>query len=316
VPEGDAVFQTARRLHHALAGRVLITWDLRWPSLATTDLRGHAVREVIPAGKHILMRVDGGLTLHSHLRMDGSWRVVAGGDLMVASTADRVRAVLGNREWTAIGHRLGLLDLVATDAEHTLVGHLGPDVLGPAWDAAEAARRIIAAAGRPIGETLLDQRVLAGVGTIYASETLFLRGVDPQTPCADLGADAVTALVDLVHRTMTVNRDRRGGHGAASAEPVPLPVLSAWPRRDRPAQAALSWPSARNAASRSSGTVSGTVTSLTTRSSPSRSGNPSATATRWLTWCSTEESGTSRAPQIEASSSLEASFCPRSTSLR
>ena len=75
MPEGDAVWRTARRLHEALAGRVLVSADLRWPSLATSDLSGLTVTEVVPRGKHLLLRLDNGWTLHSHLRMDGSWRV-------------------------------------------------------------------------------------------------------------------------------------------------------------------------------------------------------------------------------------------------
>ena len=75
VPEGDVVRRTAQRLHAALAGRTLVTSDLRWPSLATVDLRGREVLEVASAGKHLLARVEGGLTLHSHLRMEGQWRV-------------------------------------------------------------------------------------------------------------------------------------------------------------------------------------------------------------------------------------------------
>jgi endonuclease-8 len=114
--------------------------------------------------------------------------------------------VLANDRWTAIGHQLGMLDLVATSAEHTLIGHLGPDVLGAGWDPAEAARRLAAAPERPVGEALLDQRVLAGVGTFFMAESLFLRGVTPWTPVADAGD--LDALVALIRRLMEANRDR------------------------------------------------------------------------------------------------------------
>jgi endonuclease-8 len=99
-----------------------------------------------------------------------------------------------------------MLDLVATAEERTLVGHLGPDVLGPGWDPAEAVRRLAAAPARPIGEALLDQRVLAGVGTFFMAESLFLRGVSPWTPVADAGD--LDALVALVHRLLAAHRDR------------------------------------------------------------------------------------------------------------
>ncbi len=75
MPEGDVVFHTARRLHEALAGRTLTRSDFRVPRLATADLAGDVVTETVPRGKHLLTRTENGLTVHTHLRMDGSWRV-------------------------------------------------------------------------------------------------------------------------------------------------------------------------------------------------------------------------------------------------
>jgi endonuclease-8 len=207
MPEGDVVWRTAARLNAALAGRRLIVTDLRWPSLATTDLRGREVLQVVSAGKHILTRISAGLTLHSHLRMEGSWHVHGTGQPWIRRRPESgVRAVLANTEWTAIGHNLGMLDLVRTDAEHTLTGHLGPDVLGPGWDPGQAALRLAAVPERPVGEALLDQRVLAGVGTFFMAESLFLRGVSPWTPARSAGD--LDVLVSLVHGLMTANRDR------------------------------------------------------------------------------------------------------------
>ena len=214
MPEGDVVWRTAQRLHAALAGRALETTDLRWPSLATVDLTGRHVVEVVAAGKHLLTRVsstdDAAVpewTLHSHLRMEGSWHVHRTGEPWRGGRPDHgIRAVLANDTWTAVGHRLGMLDLVRSADEATLVGHLGPDVLGPGWDPAAAAANLRAAPDRRVGEALLDQRVLAGVGTFFMCEALFLRGVTPWTPVRDAGD--VDALVDLVHRLLTLNRDR------------------------------------------------------------------------------------------------------------
>jgi endonuclease-8 len=212
VPEGDIVWRVARRLDAALSGRVLTLSDLRWPSLATVDLAGREVAEVASRGKHILVRVTAlegvpPLTLHSHLRMEGSWHVHRTGEpRRNGRTENGVRAVLANDTWTAVGHKLGMLDLVPTADEGRLVGHLGPDLLGNDWDADEALRRLRLAPGRPIGEALLDQRNLAGIGTFFMTETLFLRGVTPWAAVADV-AD-LPAVVALARRLLDTGRIR------------------------------------------------------------------------------------------------------------
>ena len=165
MPEGDAVWYTARRLHEALAGRALTRSDFRVPRLATADLTGDVVTETVSRGKHLLTRTSGGLTVHTHLRMDGSWRIRPAAERMAES--HRIRLVLANEEWQAIGYQLGVVELFRTSAEPQVTGHLGPDLLGPDWDCAEAVRRLSAEPGRPIGEALLDQRNLAGIGKTF-----------------------------------------------------------------------------------------------------------------------------------------------------
>ena len=105
MPEGDTVWQAARRLHTALAGRVLTRSDLRVPRFATADLTGRTVLDVTPRGKHLLTRIEGGLTLHSHLKMDGSWKVFANGRRWTGGPSHQIRAILGNTDLTAEGNR-------------------------------------------------------------------------------------------------------------------------------------------------------------------------------------------------------------------
>ena len=144
MPEGDTVWLSARRMHAVLAGRELTTSDLRVPAFATVDLTGQTVLDVVSRGKHMLTRFDGGLSLHTHFRMDGSWRQFPAGTPSHGGPDWQVRVVLANAEWIAVGYRLPVVDLVPTTEEHTLVGHLGPDLLGPDWNADEAVRRIAA----------------------------------------------------------------------------------------------------------------------------------------------------------------------------
>jgi endonuclease-8 len=204
MPEGDVVWYTARRLHEALAGRVLTRSDFRVPRLATSDLTGDVVTEAISRGKHLLIRTRQERTVHTHLRMDGSWRIGPATEPMRDS--HRIRLVLANAEWQAIGYQLGVVELIRTSEEWRVTGHLGPDLLGPDWDRAEALRRLSAEPDRPVGEALLDQRNLAGVGVIFATEMLFLRGIDPWRRVGDV--EGLDALVDLGQRLLDANKTR------------------------------------------------------------------------------------------------------------
>lgn len=234
MPEGDTVLRTARRLHQALAGRTLVRSELRWPSLGDADLAGRTVAEVTAYGKHILTRIaatdpaarsrrrptvpDEPLTLRSHLRMEGRWYVHAR-DAEPWPPAGRasVRAVLGGVEWTAVGTWLGLLDLVPTAAEGDLIGHLGPDIMADGFDVDAAAGRLLVDPSRPVGAALLDQTTVAGIGTMYMAEALFVQRVSPWTPVAavDLAALLTTARRQLLRGASqavpsTTGNPRRG----------------------------------------------------------------------------------------------------------
>ena len=188
MPEGDSVHRVAGDLHRVLAGQVLTGADLRVPAHATADLTGRRVLDVTPRGKHLLTRLDGGLTLHTHLRMDGRWALYRPGERWSGGPAHQIRAVLAVEAATAVGYRLPVVELLRTADEQRAVGHLGPDLLGPDWDAAEAVRRLLAHPDRPLAEALLDQRNLAGIGNVYANELCFLAGVTPWTPVGEFTA--------------------------------------------------------------------------------------------------------------------------------
>ena len=227
--EGDTVHATASRLHEALAGQTLTRTDFRVPRAATADLSGQVVRDVAARGKHLLMRTDAELSIHSHLGMDGSWRVDAPGERR-RGRAFEIRAVLETGRAVAVGHRLRLLEVIRTRAEAQVLGHLGPDVLGPDWDAAEATRRLAASPDREIGEALTDQAVMAGPGNVYRSEVCFLAGVDPRTPARRI--EDPTRLVELMRTAMEANRG--GGRRVTTGDPRPGHELWVYGRRGRP----------------------------------------------------------------------------------
>ncbi|MEU0152626.1 zinc finger domain-containing protein [Micromonospora fulviviridis] len=145
-------------------------------------------------------------TLHSHLRMDGAWRAYAPGERWAARPAHLIRVVLRSPGAVAVGYHLHELALIPTAQEESLVGHLGPDLLGADWDPDEAVRRLAAHPDETIGEALLDQRNLAGVGNLYKCEVLFLRGVSPWTPVRAVPDLAGT--VGLAQRLLAANRGR------------------------------------------------------------------------------------------------------------
>jgi formamidopyrimidine-DNA glycosylase len=211
VPEGDTIWYTARRLHEALAGRVLTRTDFRVPRFATTDLAGQSVTEAVPRGKHLLIRTGDGLTIHTHLKMEGSWRIrpAAPGAGRRHADSYKIRLLLANAEWEAAGYLLGITEVLPTAQEHRVTGHLGPDLLHPDWNEdmlAEAVRRLSGDASRPIGEALLDQANLAGAGVQIATEMLFLRGIDPRRNVGEVRD--LEALVNLGHRLLDANKTR------------------------------------------------------------------------------------------------------------
>ena len=214
MPEGDTVWLAAKRLHAALAGSVLTGCDLRVPRLATTDLTGSTVTGVVARGKHLLTRFAGGpgdgFTLHTHFRMDGTWHLYPDGSSWRGGADHQIRVVLRTEGLAVVGYRLPVVELVATANEDDVVGHLGPDVLGPDWDPAEAVRRLAGDPDRMIGDALLDQRLIAGLGNIYRTETCFLTGVTPFTPVGALREHGTTLerVVAVGQRLLDLNKDR------------------------------------------------------------------------------------------------------------
>ncbi|OKH74395.1 DNA glycosylase [Mycobacterium sp. SWH-M1] len=183
MPEGDTVFRTADKLRKALQGKTLTRCDVRVPRYAAVDLRGQVVDEVLSRGKHLFIRV-GQASIHSHLKMDGAWIIGR-----VRVPAYKIRIVLGTADSVASGIDLGVLEVLERDHDMDAVAHLGPDLLGDDWSAAsvrEAAANLTKDPDRPFAEALLDQRVMAGVGNVFANELSFVFGLQPTTRVGEL----------------------------------------------------------------------------------------------------------------------------------
>ncbi|AFJ37075.1 MULTISPECIES: endonuclease VIII Nei2 [Mycobacterium] len=201
MPEGDTVWHTAAVLREHLVGATLTRCDVRVPRFATVDLTGEVVDEVVSRGKHLFIRV-GRASIHSHLKMEGSWRV---GERPVR-VDHRARIVLEAGTVRAVGVDLGVLEILDRDRDGEAVAHLGPDLLGEDWDAARAAANLMADPQRPIAEALLDQRVLAGIGNVYSNELCFVSGHLPTAPVGAI-ADPLR-LVSRAREMLWLNRFR------------------------------------------------------------------------------------------------------------
>jgi endonuclease-8 len=205
VPEGDAVWRTARHLDQALSGAVLRESDVRVPSYAGVDLSGEKVLETLSLGKHLLTRIGPATTLHTHLKMEGAWHLYRPGTAW-RRPAHQARIVLRTDEWTAVGFSLGVVEVLDRHAEDSAVGHLGPDLLGPDWDEDEAVRLLLEKPDRPVGEALLDQRNLAGLGTIYRAEVCFVAGVSPWAPVTRV--EHLARMVRRAKALLEANKER------------------------------------------------------------------------------------------------------------
>ncbi|OHU95139.1 endonuclease VIII Nei2 [Mycobacterium talmoniae] len=183
MPEGDTVWHTAAVLRDALVGKALTRCDIRVPRYASVDLAGQSVDEVCSRGKHLFIRV-GQVSIHSHLKMDGSWRVSRG------PLDHRVRILLeagqGRDAVRVLGIDLGVLELLDRHRDQDAVAHLGPDLLAEDWDPRVAAANLMADPRRGLAETLLDQRVVAGIGNVYCNELCFVIGRRPSAPVGSI----------------------------------------------------------------------------------------------------------------------------------
>lgn len=188
MPEGDSVVRVAAALTRALAGAEVLGSDFRTPATAGVDLSGCRGLETGTHGKHLFTRFERGgesFCLHTHLGMDGRWRLqdpIAAPGRRLPATDHRIRVVLHTDRGSVIGTELPVLEMLGPRAEADLLARLGPDLLGPDFDPTGLEASLVRAAAHrhdDIGTLLLDQEVVAGLGTVLASETLFLAGISP-----------------------------------------------------------------------------------------------------------------------------------------
>jgi endonuclease-8 len=210
VPEGDTIFRAATTLNRALAGETITNFQSAYPALTRIHhdrpLTGRIIESVTARGKHLLMTFSGDLTLHTHMRMHGSWHIYRPGEPWRHPARD-MRVVVETARYVAVGFNVPVAELLTAVelVRHPQLSNLGPDLAQPDFDRAEAVRRLEGAGADPIETALLNQRVVAGIGNVFKSEVLFLAGIHPLTRVRDLDAARLGRLLDVAVRAMKMS---------------------------------------------------------------------------------------------------------------
>jgi endonuclease VIII len=227
VPEGDTIRRLANKIQDRFAGQQCLKTITRDPRLVGIDFRNTKLLSADAVGKHLLIRFDDGRTLHAHLLMTGSWKVGP----TAAEPAWRRRLELWFKNGRLTGLDVPIFDVLPTSQEHTLIGHLGPDLCADqAPDVQEITDRMMRLPDEPLAAALLDQRNVAGFGNLYAVEVPFIVGVSPNQPIGTIGG-----LTDLVgFGTALIRTNAHRGPQNTTGRKVTTDDHWIYPKRGRP----------------------------------------------------------------------------------
>lgn len=210
MPEGDTIFRTARALTRALATRPVTAFRSTYPLLTRFDddtpLAGQMVESVESRGKWLLIHFSGGGTLATHMLMSGSWHIYRHGERWQQPLAN-MRIVLENSEYIAVGFRVPVAKMLKPNelARALRIPPPSIDVLSEQFEAAEAARRLRAHGNEEIGDVLLHQEVIAGVGNVFKSEICFVTATNPFCLVAALDSERVANLIAAARTLVKAN---------------------------------------------------------------------------------------------------------------
>ncbi len=222
MPEGDTIFRTARTLNRALAGHAVTRFDSPLPALMRVHederITGRTIVAVRPAGKHLLIEFSGDLVLHTHMRMNGQWHIYRPGERWRRPHSS-MRVVIETAEFVAVGFDVPVAEFLRSRdlARHRQISRLGPDLLSETFDETAALERLHAVPNLSVGEALLDQRVMAGVGNVFKCEVLFVCGVDPFRTVGSLGDEDARRLVRTARDLLVANTGDQRAPGAVRA---------------------------------------------------------------------------------------------------
>ncbi|HYI96657.1 MAG TPA: DNA-formamidopyrimidine glycosylase family protein [Bryobacteraceae bacterium] len=210
MPEGDTIFRAARTLNRALAGHVVIAFETQLAQLARVDydapIAGRTVESVDATGKWLRMYFSGDLILITHMLMSGSWHIYRPGERWKVRYAE-MRVAIYTKDFVAVAFRVPIAEFhtAATLERHRSVQRLGPDVLAPEFDAADAERQLRTRPDLEVGVGLLRQSLISGMGNVFKSEVCFASEVNPFRLIGTLTADELQLLITNARKFMLQN---------------------------------------------------------------------------------------------------------------
>lgn len=207
MPEGDTILRTAQTLQRAIGGQTISKFDTNVGEVrrASKNIIGQKITQVEARGKNLLIYFEDGRVLRSHMRMHGSWHIYRPGERWRKSEG-AARVTIEAGEWVAVCFSAPTIEMVASNIEaHPVIGNLGPDVLAEDFDLKLAVERVMSASDREIGDAILDQNLVAGIGNVYKSEVLFITRTHPKKTPAELGEEKVAAILVEAQKQMRAN---------------------------------------------------------------------------------------------------------------
>jgi len=210
MPEGDTIFRTARSMGRALIGKPITGFRSNYPLLTCfhddTPITGQIVDRVESRGKWLLIHLSGGATLATHMLMNGSWHLYRIGERWQKPSRD-MRIVLENREYQAVAFTVPVARIYSEQAlaREKRIPPVGSDVLSEDFDPIAAAARLRACGAEEVGDVLLHQQVLAGVGNVFKSEVCFVESINPFCLVSALNDEQVAALIRTSQRLVAAN---------------------------------------------------------------------------------------------------------------
>lgn len=207
MPEGDTILRTARTLHRALAGSVVTGFETQLPALARVDedypLAGRTVEFAQASGKWLKIGFSGDLVLLTHMLMSGSWHIYRPGEAWRKSRY-HMRIVIATPPIVAVAFDVPVAEFHTekTLARRRGLNQLGPDILGEAFDEAQAVENLASHPELEAGVALLRQSIMAGVGNLFKSEVCFAAQVNPFERIGDLSRSQLENLVNAAKKLM------------------------------------------------------------------------------------------------------------------